>query len=81
MENPNDPHESDEEIQEEVVNNHAEDLDHDSDAFDYEWEREMQELWREFDEAYVEAYGEEEDLKSSLDEEFNEPVSVVRKLD
>ena len=74
MENLKNHQENEEEMQEVVENNHKEDSDYDSDASDYEWERHMQELWRQADEAFVEAYAqdhpeaeeEEEDPESSL---------------
>ena len=76
-------------MQEVVENNHEEDSDYDSDASDYEWERHMQELWREADEAFMKSMHkimqkqeeEEEDPESSLEEEFGEPVSVARRVD
>ena len=54
MENSNNHQNPEEEIQEEEVHPRAEDPIDNSDASDYEWEREMQELWREFDGAHVE---------------------------
>ena len=54
MEDPDNHQENEEEIRDEVLHNHEEDLVGDSDASDYEWERQMQEIWQEFDEAYVE---------------------------
>ena len=59
-----------EEIQEEEVHTRAEDPIDSSDASDYEWEREMQEIWKDLDEAYVEAYEEdpiEEHVEAEVD--------------
>ena len=67
MDNSNNHHDIEEDIQEEEVHTRAEDPIDDSDASDYEWERQMQELWREFDEAHAESY--EEDV-------VKEPVEV-----
>ena len=59
MENSNNYQIPEEEIHEEEVHTRAEDPIDNSDASDYEWEREMQELWREFDGAHAEAYEED----------------------
>ena len=77
MENQNDHQKNDEEILQEELNDREEDPIDESDASDYEWEREMQELWREFDEAYEVA--QEEDPELSFEEEFGGPVSVGRQ--
>ena len=61
---------------------------YDSDASDYEWERQIKYIWIQVDEAFAEAYiedhaeveEEEEDQESSLEEEFGKPVSVARRL-
>ena len=70
MENPNDHHKNEEEIQEVELNNHEEDPADDSYASDYEWEREMQELWRQFDEAFEEMNrAPQENIDASTQEE------------
>ena len=79
MENQDVHYESDEEVQGLELNDPEEAPLNESNASDYKWEREMQELWREMDAALEEV--EEEDPESSLEEEFDEPVYVVRKVD
>ena len=78
MENSNNHQNPEEEIQEEEVDTHAEDSIDDSDASDYEWERQMQEIWREFDEAHAEAN--DEDLVEAPVEVVVETVNVKPRL-
>ena len=60
MASPNHHPLPDDDLSEEEVNSYKELPPDDSDAFDYEWERETQELWRQFDEAKAELDAEKE---------------------
>ena len=68
IENQDAHHESDEEIQGTKLNDLEKALIDDSYACDYEWEKELQELWRKMDEALEEMKRVPQETNDALEE-------------